>query len=98
MLSTQIRLHTPTSRIYLTSTSVKEVLHSFGIRGQASPNMIRRMTTLGLALTSSIRSPRMKNTTCHLFTRERCHYQWMGLSYDPTFKVHDFFRAHTPGK
>jgi hypothetical protein len=98
MQSTQSHLHTPTLRTYLTSTTVKEVLHSCGIRGRESPTMIRRMTTLGLALTSSRRSPRMKNTTCHLWTGERCHYQWMGLFSDPTFKVHDFFRAQAPGK
>ena len=98
MNSTQNLLHTLTSKTYLTSTTLKEVLHSCGIRGRASPNMTRRITILGLALTSSRRSLRNISTICQLCMREIHHYQWMGLFSDPTFKVLDFLRAQTLGK
>jgi hypothetical protein len=54
--STQNLLPIHTLRIYLTSITVKEVLHSCGTRRRESPSMTRRMTTHGLALTSSRRS------------------------------------------
>jgi hypothetical protein len=50
-----------TLRIYLTSITVKEVLRSCGTRRRESPSMTRRMTTHGLALTSSRRSSIKKN-------------------------------------
>jgi len=50
-----------TSRMYLTTIIVKEVLRSSRTKGRESPSMTRRMVVHGLALTSSRRSPKKKS-------------------------------------
>jgi hypothetical protein len=77
---------------------MKESFHSCGIRRRASPSMIKIIISFGLALMSSRRILIKRSTTFPPWMGEICHYQWMGLFYEPIFKELDFLRAQAPGK